>query len=234
MGSVLTTFTIVFPRAVRFFEKMRAAGVLKGDLPCSADTTRGYTWNGYTMTPFAGCYYRFLGDDLTGSWRKVSLHITHQTHPREDDLAYEDGAQACSVELRHLGIRMKQVGVDHFGRIEAAVQKSEPRCRGVTSLWHLVKNIRRNQRKRGAPKILLRPLGVVLAYIYTAAALPGKLLFHLDMLSTLDRIRGWGDAVWADYFENTYCYWADYYGERILMAKWHCGLGSGVLKGHGP
>ena len=185
---------------------MKAAGLIKGVVPCHADTTFNVHWLGYVFTPYLVAYYRCLA----GRWRKIALPILYQINPREDTAVYKDGATVATEELSKGDLRMYQVGCDHFGGIPNALSEADSHCRAVTSVWHMVKNIRKNQRKRGAPKISNHPFGVVLAYIYLAAGLPTLLMFHVAVRGILARVRGWGDGAWADYFEREYLYRAEF------------------------
>ena len=164
-------------------------------------------------------YYRFLA----GRWRKSGLPLVCNVHPREDKQSYSTSAQVVHEECVRRSLPVLQLGSDHFVGIHDAVRPALRGARSVTSLWHMMRNILNNNRRRvwlleelqsrrgqvqqqPSPKINNRPLGVVLSYLYTASMLPSKVMFHTYMQSMLRRIRNWGDGDWVDYSDNAYLY----------------------------
>ena len=64
---------------------------------------------------------------------------------------------------------IKQLGGDWFGGTEDAFTTDFPNLKFSGSLWHLLRNIQRNQRTRGARKFKNRPNGYWAAINYVIA-----------------------------------------------------------------
>ena len=123
---------------------------------------------------FVVVYYRFL----VGRWRKIGLPLVCNVHPREDKQSCSTSAQVVHEECVRRSLPVLQLGSDHFVGIHDAVRPALRGARSVTSLWHMMRNIQKNQRtrvwlgedlpsrcgqvqKQPSPKINNRPLGVV-------------------------------------------------------------------------
>lgn len=87
-----------------------------------------------------------------------------------------------------------------------------------------------------------RPIGVPIQFVRATATLPTLTMFHVFWNITDRRARGaWRSPTWATYFRREYLYEqrlvppaSEQYGiETLLRGRWHYGLGSGCVQGHG-
>jgi len=128
-----------------------------------------------------------------------------------------------------------QVGCDWFPGIPDTFRREFPSCRVAGSLWHLIQNLKKNQRGRGTPKLRARAVWMPIAFVRASAVLPSPAMFSLFWSITLDRVHHvWGDGLWADYFKKQYLQLGKCHGEDRISASWHYGLQGRLARGHGP
>ena len=114
-----------------------------------------------------------------------------------------------------------------------------PTGRICTSLWHLKRNLRRNQgtgrSAKGKPKLKRHGAGLVLRLVSFTAALPSRAMFAVAWDLVLRRARtAWQSRAWASYFAKTYLRRADLATERAWTADWYYGTGAMLPTGALP
>eukprot|EP00927_Polykrikos_kofoidii_P034677 TRINITY_DN29371_c0_g1_i1.p1 TRINITY_DN29371_c0_g1~~TRINITY_DN29371_c0_g1_i1.p1 ORF type:complete len:741 (-),score=67.32 TRINITY_DN29371_c0_g1_i1:305-2431(-) len=232
----IVAFTLLFRPMFDFLKQLQTAQVLRSTLVVLCDCTFNIEWKSYVW----GCVGAVIYRNIRGRWRKTFLVLLLHCRPREDKANYSRLAARLRDELQAWGLpKCVQVGGDHFSGNVEQFEAVFPGIRKSRSLWHLLKNVKRNQRTRGAPKVKGRPLHVVLTYIKGSCVLPSLAMFSLVWEVWLARISHvWKDQGWASYFQRHYLTSYPFEGpensEEGIGAQWYYGLLSGLVRGQGP
>jgi hypothetical protein len=216
---------------------MRDAGKLRHvTFVALTDCTFNLEWLGYT---FANCGF-VAQRNIQGKWRKTYYPLALRCCPRERKARYREQSRFLRRELEaHKLPGIGQLGCDYFGGIPDSFSKDHKGIHIASSIWHLDKNLKKNQRKRGGVKIKgKRGIGPVRQYVKASAVLPKKLMFSVWWKVTLSSIsHRWGEQDWADYFRRTYLR-PEASSVRdeteLLLSNWYYGSQSSLGKGYGP
>lgn len=240
LGPEVTSFVLIAPPFFRELEKLRDAGVVSDSqgLVGSADVTFEVEWQQYRFHMFYFHIYRNIDE----RWRKTSWSAALLCHPRELNANYDQLLGEVDKELERRKLpRLVQVHTDYFKGLAPTLENNGRRV--VQDIWHLVRRLRANQRTgSGGPKLQQRPIGVPIAYVKATGTVPSKTMVHVFWTIIDKRARSvWRAVTWAKYFQKEYMREkvlsvvdsATYGTERLLTARWHSGVASGHIPGHG-
>ena len=231
-GPTIVSLAVILVGLFSFLKDMHQQETLGNRLVCHTFRVEvlGYTWGAVGIA-----LHRCLG----GRWRKTFIPLVYVCFPAEKKRGYSLAFRALKHELLHWGLPMMgQLCCDHFGGIPRQFRKH---FQGniCTSLWHLKKNLRRNQgvqQKRRRPRLSSADMfGKAVTYVCFTAILPTPLMFGLFWSATMKVIRDvWQQPDWARYFQKEYLRSRLLGGRILLYARWHYGAAASSYHGHGP
>ena len=241
VGRLISSFVLIFPALWGFLVALHAAGILRNELVVQCDHTFVIEWQGYAWGMLGFVFHR----RIAGYWRRSFVPLMMNCRPVETAASYLVMFQILKDECKKRGLPLAtQLACDHFGGIPKAFLTMFPDATVVTSMWHMLRNIKANQSKkprrgeRSPPKLTGRPINVITSYIAGVAVLPTRLMFHVFWKIRLRRmVRVWGDRTWYDYFTKQYLETPKAFPGAdgpLLWARWHYGLWADVLRGHPP